>query len=381
MSITRNGFAVSWIHFGDLHVTGEHEQNYRDFLTLIDQVNFNLAGRVDFAVLPGDNAEDGAPDQFRLVRRALDRLQVPVHILPGDHDCKPGCLEGFHQFLGAERLPKAITISGRRCLFLDVVSKGGGGSDFRLGSEQLKWLRNELVRAGDWRERCLIFMHCYPADLTVECEEVADLFHRHRVGLVDTGHTHYNELVNDGSVIYAATRSTGQIEEGPPGFSIVTSAGDVVSWKFKELNAAWPFVQVTAPSDYRLITDPSSPNHIVRETCFVCAKVWSKSEVVSAECRIDSGSTLVMDHPHGEPHNWRCASPTLDDGLHRVTVRVRDASGATAEDTITIFVSRSGRYDPPKRIADGSDADSIGPWPEKGILGTQLGPNKNGRKW
>jgi Icc protein len=29
----------------------------------------------------------------------------------------------------------------------------------------------------------------------------------------------------------------------------------------------------------------------------------------------------------------------------------------------------------------GSDADTIGAWPEKHIPGTQLGPNRNGRKW
>jgi Icc protein len=29
----------------------------------------------------------------------------------------------------------------------------------------------------------------------------------------------------------------------------------------------------------------------------------------------------------------------------------------------------------------GSDVRSIGAWPERHILGTQLGPNRNGRKW
>jgi 3',5'-cyclic-AMP phosphodiesterase len=38
-------------------------------------------------------------------------------------------------------------------------------------------------------------------------------------------------------------------------------------------------------------------------------------------------------------------------------------------------------WSPPARYADGSDADRIGARPEKGILGTQLGPNRNGRKW
>ncbi len=35
----------------------------------------------------------------------------------------------------------------------------------------------------------------------------------------------------------------------------------------------------------------------------------------------------------------------------------------------------------PKRRADGSDADRVGAWPERGIFDTQLGPNRNGRKW
>jgi len=30
---------------------------------------------------------------------------------------------------------------------------------------------------------------------------------------------------------------------------------------------------------------------------------------------------------------------------------------------------------------DGSDRDRVGAWLEKGILDTQLGPNRNGKKW
>lgn len=29
----------------------------------------------------------------------------------------------------------------------------------------------------------------------------------------------------------------------------------------------------------------------------------------------------------------------------------------------------------------GGDADPVGAWPERGVLGTQLGPNRNGRQW
>src|ERR1700728_3953269 len=61
------------------------------------------------------------------------------------------------------------------------------------------------------------------------------LFRDSDVLLVEMGHTHYNELANDGRVIYAATRSTGQIEEGPAGFSVTTLDDCVVSWEFKPI--------------------------------------------------------------------------------------------------------------------------------------------------
>ena len=51
------------------------------------------------------------------------------------------------------------------------------------------------------------------------------------------GHTHYNELANDGRTIFMATRSTGQIEEGPLGLGRRRGPG-VVSWRIAPLAGA-----------------------------------------------------------------------------------------------------------------------------------------------
>jgi Icc protein len=237
MPTEANGSMLSWVHFGDLHITGEDEQNYRDFLALIEDVNTHLAGHIDFAVLPGDNADDGSEEQFRLVRRGTDRLRIPLHILPGDHDRKPGNLDAFYKILDAEQLPKAVMLPGHRCLFLDIVSTGTGGPDFRLGARQLGWLERQLFAAAQDEQRSIVFMHAYPADLREDAEAVRTLFARYQVTAVDMGHTHYNEIANDGRTIYATTRSTGQIEEGPVGFSIAAVDRGVVSWRFKPLDA------------------------------------------------------------------------------------------------------------------------------------------------
>ena len=68
---------VSWIHFGDLHISEREDAHYGHFLTLIHEANRNMAD-IDFAVLPGDNADNGEEDQYRCVQEALKRVRFPA---------------------------------------------------------------------------------------------------------------------------------------------------------------------------------------------------------------------------------------------------------------------------------------------------------------
>ncbi|MDQ2804293.1 MAG: metallophosphoesterase [Pseudomonadota bacterium] len=364
---------LSWLHFGDLHITDTGADNHRDFRALIAQANEHLAGAVDFAVLPGDNADDGTEAQFRLVRHALDALRIPIHILPGDHDFKSRGLNGFHAVLGADPLPKAVTVAGTRCLFLDAVSAGTGGPDFRLGRRQIDWLTRELAGADSAGRRSVVFMHVYPADLGNEAAEVSALLRRHRVLAVDMGHTHYNELANDGTTVFAATRSTGQIEEGTVGFSLAAIDDGVFSWRFKPLATSWPFVLITAPADRRLVTDPAQ---VVRGAFEVRAHAWSGRGIARAACRVDDGTWREMAPEAGTPV-WRVTCPARETPF-RLTVRIEDNAGASDSDMIEVA---AGAFGATTHHADGSDKDALGAWPEKGIPGGQLGPNRNGRKW
>jgi 3',5'-cyclic-AMP phosphodiesterase len=155
------------------------------------------------------------------------------------------------------------------------------------------------------------------------------------------GHTHYNELSNDGRTVYAATRSTGQIEEGPVGFSIMHVEGNIVSWHFKPLHSAWPVVMLTSPADGRLETDVYQSVAGQRPVA-VSARAWSANGIRACRCRWDEGPWYPMRSG-------------------RDSIEVGSVVRAPA--------------------ADGSDADALGLWPEKHILGTQLGPNRNGRQW
>ena len=376
--ISTRGEPLVWMHIGDLHLTDAALPNHLALRDIILQANAHLVGQIDFVVLPGDNADDGTAEQYEMLRSELDRLELPVHIIPGDHDFKSGNLHAFHEILGAKPLPKAMTVGDYRCIFLDYVSAGTGGPDFRLGQSQLAWLRAELQGAAAEGKESVVFAHAYPADLADAGEANAfyGMLREFRVAVVDMGHTHYNELANDGRTIYASTRSTGQIEEGPAGFSLLAVDDGVVSWRFKPVDEPWPVAMITSPADRRLATRPLLPNHAPSGQTTVGAKAWSAQSITRVDCKIGDSDWQPMDFIASK-HIWAldCRTP---DGSFQITIRVTDQAGSTGFDNI----EATSTFDETReRRADGSDRDAIGAWEEKHILGTQLGPNRNGRKW
>jgi len=375
---------LSWVHFGDLHVT--HEDNFESAETLralVDILNLHVADTVDFAYLPGDNANNGTGEQYGYIIDALNALRARWHAIPGDHDFEPGSLDNFHAALSQEGLPKAVMVNGHRCLFLDVVSEGKGGPDFKLGDTQTRWLEQQLAESATDELRPTVFMHAYPGDLSEGGEPLARAFADAGVLMVDTGHTHYNELLNDGIVIYAATRSTGQIEEdeGRAGFSIATVDGNVVSWRFQRLDDTWPLVVITSPADRRLVTDPHDSRQVPIDVCVVRAKVFGK-DVVDVVASV--GATRVAMQPvDGETALWEASLPIpADVDTYRLEVHATSTDGQNGTDAIEVLTrdGASARASSVDTVL-GTDAHAVGAWPERGLLGTQLGPNKYGHGW
>ncbi|MES3153148.1 metallophosphoesterase family protein [Sphingomonas faeni] len=370
---------LTWIHFGDLHVDdADGYEGLTRFRALVALARAQLGGMVDFAVLPGDNANHGTGEQYAGIADAMTGLELPWHVLAGDHDFEPGDLTAMRA-ITTRMAPYAETIAGYRCLFLDIVSAGKGGPDFRIAPDQRTWIERELSTAAVAGEPVAVFMHAYPGDLRDDPDGIAGLFAAHRVAFVDTGHTHYNELLNDGRVVYGATRSIGQIEEGTAGtahgFSIVTLDHGVPSWRFQAIDDPWPLVQITSPVDRRLITDPVRPDNVPGAAFDVRAKIFGTAPC--ARLQIDDFADIAMTRVAGVPGMWTATVHGIADGLHRLTVR----SGA-GEDGIDVLVRDAGprpKRNPP--VALGRDVNAVGAWSERGIDGAQRGPNKNGLDW
>lgn len=367
---------ISWIHFGDLHLSGRKDRNYRDFLLLIEEANRSMRSGIAFALLPGDNADDGEEEEYELVHSAISKCLFPVHAIAGDHDIAAGTLEPFRKYL-SDAVHRSFSLGGYRFVLLNSVANWHPPA-FGLGADQMAWLQDELRSAGSVREPVVVFLHAYPAEHGPEADELRAAFHKSGVLLIEMGHTHYNELANDGQIIYAATRSTGQIEEGPCGFSVTTLDDGLVSWKFKPLGE-WPFVMITSPSDERLIVDRSSPAQVVRGEITIHARVWG-GEIETVTLSVDDGNMKTMKAIDDCTWSTSWDSTRHPDGSHVVTVAARTLDDRTGSDRIAIRVHQQGRYQAPVRHPVDYE-NAIGEWPEKHILGTQLGPNENGRHW
>ena len=369
---------VTWAHIGDLHVTtagGESVAALRDIVATIGR---SFTRDIAFVYLPGDTANEGRPEQYSIVRDALSPLRVPWIAAVGDHDMHEGTPGPFARGLSGE-LVQAFDAGHLRCLKLDVFDDGDDPRAFAVGNAQLDWLEHELRTAAIVPAAPVaVFAHCYPTDLVADARaaRLAKLIREFDVRIFEMGHTHYNELSNDGHTLFVATRSTGQIEEGPVGFSVTNIDGDAVSWRFFELGA-FPAVVITSPADERLERDRAPGVARDETSLLVRCKAWSDRPVVAARATLGHhGVDLVRVGTSAVWQGRISIEPQLVDAT-ALTVSVHDQAGRIGRDAIRI--ASEGRARPRRRARDHENA--LEAWPEHGLLGTQLGPNRNGRQW
>jgi Icc protein len=360
---------VSWVHFGDLHMTKAGEQNHLDLAEIVNEVNQAFADTVSFVFLPGDVADDGSRSAYAVVRGEPDRLNVSWCAIIGDHDVREKSFANFKEAM-SEQTHYAFTVGETRFLAMNAFDVPEPPS-FTVSEEQLRWAEDELELATREGQIKVILLHCYPSDLKVGEEELSRLVREYDVSLIDMGHTHYNEVANDGRTLYSATRSTGQIEEGLVGYSVTNIDGNIVSWRFIELGKL-PVAIITSPSDERLLT---KSREIPQETLKVRAKFWCDAEAVEATAHLD-GRAHPMKRVN-DSHVWEAEVPKPQEGIHPLKVSFKDAHGKFASDEIRLAVGQRTERKSEQRDQD----NALEAWPEHGLLGTQLGPNKNGKKW
>lgn len=423
-----------FLHVGDLHLTTAGAPNAHDFRAILGQIaGIGAKAAFDFVYLPGDLAEDGCAAQYDVLTEALAaHPELPIRLIPGDHDRQLGRMDDFRAFyagLAASRpltlpteweldqppvacpspphhevWPREIVphycacadIRGVRCLFVDIVSPGYGqkgiGLDFRLGPKQTLWLNEQIRTAVEDKIPVAVFMHAYPDDLREPDDrlDIGGLFWEAGVRLVEMGHTHYNELAHDGHTLYAAARSVGQNEDGSVGYAVAAIDGPVTSWRFKALDRAWPFVLITSPADRRVATRPATAENtgmagLEGGRIMVRAVVLSDVPPKYVHCRAGTGAWHEMARVTDRVYQASLPWPKEARKIQVEAVHPKwHGHGPDFVDTdviepvIAFDDPASGPAIPEK---PGSDVPNVRAWLQKGVRGDQLGPNRNGRKW
>lgn len=323
---------------GDLHLTEPGRPNHAVAGWAVGEVNDLI--RPDFVQFIGDNVQDGTPAQFALFRELTDRLRVPWYALVGDHDAQGDAGAAAHRAHVGEPTG-ALSLRGFRFLRLNTQE----GRPVGLSTRQVAWFAAEVDAARQAGERVVVFQHNYPYQIWEDfagpgVDDWREVVQTRRVHAIVTGHTHYWQVANDGRNAVVTTRSIGDPEGGPPGYTVAVFHGDDFAVTYRPVGERGPVVLVTHPRDALLATGPA---HVVSGPDEVRVRVWAAGPVAGVRARVDAGPWAEL-RPAG-PLDWCGPLPAdrLSKGSHRLTARV-DAAGGTGEQTIEFAVDPTGRY-------------------------------------
>jgi 3',5'-cyclic-AMP phosphodiesterase len=119
----------------------------------------SLPNEVDAVLVSGDLTHDGGRPELQLARELLERLDSPLHVLPGNHDDRALLREAFHlPGEGGEPVNYSVDVGDLRLVVFD--SNVPGQDPGRYDAEQLRWLDSELSAQPD--HPTLLAMHHPP---------------------------------------------------------------------------------------------------------------------------------------------------------------------------------------------------------------------------
>jgi 3',5'-cyclic-AMP phosphodiesterase len=324
---------------GDLHLTQAGLENHRAALHVVGEINQLI--KPDFVQFIGDNVQNAADQEFDVFLDLANRLETPWHALVGDHDVHDDReAVRFRQRIGPTY--GSTTLHGVRFLRLNTQE----AAPVRLSLEQINWLQTEVMSAGQLGERIIVFQHNYPYQIWEEfagpgIDEWRALTQAQRIAAIFTGHTHYGQIANDGRNVCIATRSIGDPEGGPPGYSIAYLRGDDLAVAYRTVEDSGPLVLITHPRETLLATGSS---HVVHGRDEVRARVWSERPVVAVRCRVDDSPWRFLRQAADRDWMGEIPGDRLSKGDHRLTVDACDSDGHCAGQAISFPVDATGRY-------------------------------------
>lgn len=180
---------------------------------------------IDFVILSGDVTEFGSDDELKLAKQILDSLNLPLYIIPGNHDSNwsESGANSFRKVFGAEM----FFFEHKGYQFIGTTS----GPNMRMSPgqiprENLVWV-DSIFKAYPDYDKPLISINHYPLDESLNnWFELTGRLHTRNIQLALCGHGHNNKLYDWDGIPGVMSRSNLRAKEDVGGYNIVTLTGD-----------------------------------------------------------------------------------------------------------------------------------------------------------
>ena len=156
------------IHLTDTHLVDKGTRLYgldpHERLRLaIEDIN-RRHGEAHSVFITGDLTNWGTPDEYKAVADALSGLQLPLHLLLGNHDIRENFQAAFPDVACDANgyIQSSVETDQGRLVYLDTLQEGTHAG--HLCADRLNWLDGQLSQSND---AIYLFMHHPPFDVGI----------------------------------------------------------------------------------------------------------------------------------------------------------------------------------------------------------------------
>ena len=174
-----------------------------------------MTPRPDVVLATGDLTDHGTPEEYALLREILGALEIPLYLVPGNHD-EVDTLRADYGTPEYARDSFDYVVDDYEVRLIAIDSTVIGRHDGEIDGAQLEWLDATLTAAPD--RPTLVFLHHPPFETGIwwmDCigltgaRELEAVVRRHpEVRLVVAGHVHRSVVSTWGTTVVSTAPST-----------------------------------------------------------------------------------------------------------------------------------------------------------------------------
>lgn len=190
-------------------------------------------------VLNGDMVSGKEKDYLKLQRLIPPFESLPTFMLVGNHELYFDGWKHYYEMFGSSMYYFSVETPTERDLYI-CLDTGGG----TLGSAQLEWLTQLLEAQRDDFDRCVVFTHVNffrnrrtlsTNPLVDELLVLIDMFDKHRIDLVISGHDHERSLNVLGNTTYITMDALSDYTPYA-GYLELTKSSEEIKYLFHYIN-------------------------------------------------------------------------------------------------------------------------------------------------